>query len=63
MRNALRWFIAVAALAGAAFVGFGGARGAEATPALQAPADRELEEFVPTEQIPPGSEVSFPVDI
>jgi hypothetical protein len=63
MRTALRLLIVVAALAGLGFALFGGASGAEATPALQAPPERELEEFVPTEEIPPGSEVSFPVDI
>jgi len=63
MRTTLRLLIVVAALGGLGFVAFGGASGAEATPALQPPPDRELEEFVPTEEIPPGSEVSFPVDI
>ena len=40
------------------------ARGAQqpAPPSAQEP-DESLEEFVPTEEIPPGSEVSFPVDI
>jgi hypothetical protein len=64
MRTALRVLIVAAGLAGAGFVAFGGASGAEANPAGQTPdRDRKLDEFVPTEEIPPGSEVSFPVDI
>jgi len=65
MRTALRVLIVAAGLAGVGFVVFGGASGAEANPGGQAAPDqdRKLEEFVPTEEIPPGSEVSFPVDI
>ena len=58
MPTLMRAVLGAVLLVGSA--GDGRAVGQETAPD---PAEAELEEFVPTEQISAGSEVSFPVDI
>ena len=58
MSTLMRVVLGVGLLVGSA--GDGRAIGQETAPE---PAEAKLDEFIPSEEISPGSEVSFPVDI